>query len=68
MKPRFALGCHSAEDGARLPDLDDLSLLNARLGPAATGATLTVDNDAVWALDGAPIPATQQLLRLTIAR
>ena len=68
MKPRFALGCHSAEDGARLPDLDDLSLLNARLGPAVMGATLTVDNDAVWALDGAPIPATQQLLRLTIAR
>ena len=68
VKPRFALGCHSAEDGARLPDLDDLSLLNARLGPAAMGATLTVDEQAGWALDGAPIPATQQLLRLTIAR
>ena len=67
MKPRFALGCHSAEDGARLPDLDDLSLLNARLGPAVMGATLTVD-EAVWALDGAPIPASQLLLRLTIAR
>jgi hypothetical protein len=32
------------------------------------GATLTVGDDAVWALDGAPIPASQQLLRLTIAR
>lgn len=67
VKPRFALGCHSAEDGARLPDLDDLSLLYARLGPALVGATLTVD-EAVWALDGTPIPATQRLLRLTIAQ
>ena len=68
MKPRFAIGCHSAEDGARFPDLDNLSLLNARLGPAVMGATLAVGGDAVWALDGAPIPASQQLLRLRIAQ
>ena len=68
VKPRFALGCHSAEDGARFPDLDDLSLLNARIGPAAVGTSLSVGDDAVWALDGAPIPESQQLLRLTIAR
>ena len=43
------------------------ALAAALFGPAATGATLTAD-EAVWALDGAPIPASQQLLRLTIAR
>jgi hypothetical protein len=67
VKPRFALGCHSAEDGARFPDLDDLSLLNARIGPAAVGATLTCSAEG-WSLDGVPLAASQSLLQLTIAR